>query len=63
MKYIDFASENGFGGVLVEGWNEGWDGNWSEDGTKFSFTKSYPDFDLGKITILCRYEKCAFDRS
>jgi alpha-glucosidase len=50
MKYIDFASENGFGGVLAEGWNEGWDGNWSEDGTKFSFTKSYPDFDLGKIT-------------
>jgi alpha-glucosidase len=50
MKYIDFASENGFGGVLVEGWNEGWDGNWSEDGTKFSFTKNYPDFDLGKVT-------------
>jgi alpha-glucosidase len=50
MKYIDFASENGFGGVLAEGWNEGWDGNWSEDGTKFSFTKSYPDFDLGTIT-------------
>lgn len=50
MKYIDFANENGFDGVLVEGWNEGWDGNWSEDGTKFSFTKSYPDFDLGKIT-------------
>ncbi len=49
-KYIDFASENGIGGVLVEGWNEGWDGNWSEDGTKFSFTKSYPDFDMGKIT-------------
>jgi alpha-glucosidase len=50
MKYMDFASENGFGAVLAEGWNEGWDGNWSEDGTKFSFTKSYPDFDLGKIT-------------
>jgi alpha-glucosidase len=50
MKYIDFASENGFGSVLVEGWNEGWDGNWSEDGTKFSFTNSYPDFDIGKIT-------------
>lgn len=50
MKYIDFASENGFDGVLVEGWNEGWDGNWFEDGTKFSFTKSYPDFDLEKIT-------------
>ncbi len=49
-KYMNFASANGFGAVLVEGWNEGWDGNWAEDGTKFSFTKSYPDFDLGKIT-------------
>jgi len=50
MRYIDFASENGFDGVLVEGWNQGWDGNWWEDGTKFSFTESYPDFDLEKIT-------------
>jgi hypothetical protein len=24
-KYIDFAAEHGFGGVLVEGWNEGWE--------------------------------------
>jgi len=50
MKYIDFASENGFDGVLVEGWNVGWDGDWSKDGTKFSFTRSYPDFELKKIT-------------
>ncbi len=52
MKYIDFASQNGFSGVLVEGWNEGWDGNWSKDGNAFSFTKAYPDFDLEKI---CQY--------
>lgn len=50
MKYIDFASENGFDAVLVEGWNHGWDGQWWIDGTKFSFTESYPDFDLEKIT-------------
>ncbi|MFZ5941760.1 MAG: glycoside hydrolase family 97 protein [Bacteroidota bacterium] len=49
-SYMDFAGKNGFGGVLVEGWNEGWDGNWSEDGTKFSFTKSYPDFNLEEVT-------------
>ena len=24
-RYIDFASEHGFDGVLVEGWNEGWE--------------------------------------
>lgn len=49
MKYIDFAAENGFGGVLVEGWNQGWDGNWIANGAIFNFTKSYPDFDLRKL--------------
>jgi alpha-glucosidase len=45
-RYIDFAAENGFGGVLVEGWNLGWDGNWIENAELFSFTEPYPDFDL-----------------
>ncbi|MFN7127759.1 MAG: glycoside hydrolase family 97 protein [Brevundimonas sp.] len=45
-RYIDFAAENGFGGVLVEGWNLGWDGDWVANGDKFDFTHSYPDFDL-----------------
>ena len=49
MKYIDFAAENGFQGVLVEGWNLGWDGDWISNGAIFSFTKPYPDFDLKKI--------------
>ncbi|MDX1577086.1 MAG: glycoside hydrolase family 97 protein, partial [Gemmatimonadota bacterium] len=44
--YIDFAAENGFGGVLVEGWNIGWDGNWIENADLFSFTEPYPDYDL-----------------
>ncbi|MBV8657826.1 MAG: glycoside hydrolase family 97 protein [Burkholderiales bacterium] len=45
-RYIDFAAANGFRGVLVEGWNLGWDGKWYGDGSQFSFTQSYPDFDL-----------------
>ena len=45
-SYIDFAAKHGFDGVLVEGWNVGWDGNWIENGDKFSFTQPYPDFDL-----------------
>jgi alpha-glucosidase len=45
-RYIDFAAENGFDGVLVEGWNKGWDGDWTKHGDQFSFTESYPDFDL-----------------
>ena len=32
MKMIDFAAANGFGGVLVEGWNIGWDGDWFANG-------------------------------
>lgn len=45
-RYIDFAAEHGFGGVMVEGWNVGWDGNWVENGDAFSFTQPYPDYDL-----------------
>lgn len=45
-RYIDFAAKYGFDGVLVEGWNEGWDGSWFHNGDVFSFTKAYPDFDL-----------------
>lgn len=50
MKYIDFAAKHGFSGVLVEGWNKGWENNWVKEGYKFSFTEPYPDFDIEKIT-------------
>ena len=45
-RYIDFAAANGFGGVLVEGWNKGWDGDWIQNANAFSFTEPYPDYDL-----------------
>ena len=45
-RYIDFAAKNGFRGVLVEGWNQGWESDWGHGGADFSFTRSYPDFDL-----------------
>jgi len=47
---IDFAAKYGFDGVLVEGWNKGWDGNWLESGGVFSFTESYPDFDFDMLS-------------
>lgn len=46
-KYIDFAAANGFGGVLVEGWNEGWEdwfGHYKD--YVFDFVTPYPDFDV-----------------
>lgn len=49
-RYIDFAAKHGFSGVLVEGWNKGWDGDWSANGHLFSFTEPYPDFDIKEIT-------------
>ncbi|OEG72393.1 alpha-glucosidase [Shewanella colwelliana] len=48
-RYMDFAADNGFAGVLVEGWNIGWDGSWFNNGDVFSFTEAYPDFDLPQI--------------
>src|SRR5213083_3175967 len=48
-RYIDFAAANGLGGVLVEGWNVGWDGDWIQNRNAFSFTRSYPDYDLPEV--------------
>ena len=48
-RYIDFAAKNGFGGVLIEGWNLGWDGDWFANGETFSFTQAYPDFDIAAV--------------
>lgn len=53
-RYIDFAAKHGLGGVLVEGWNYGWDTDWTKHGDGFSFTKAYPDYDLQG---LCRYAR------
>jgi len=43
-RTIDFASKHGIGGVLVEGWNTGWD-KWGAQGA-YDFVTPYPDFDL-----------------
>ena len=54
QRYIDFAAQHGFDGVLVEGWNVGWDGDWFNNGALFSFTEPYPDFDLHSVTDYAR---------
>lgn len=45
-RYIDFAAKYGFDGILVEGWNHGWDGDWFSNGDVFNFTNAYDDFDI-----------------
>lgn len=49
IRFMDFAAEHGFDGVLVEGWNIGWDGDWYNNGDVFSFTESYADFDIARV--------------
>jgi hypothetical protein len=54
-RYIDFAAKNGFDGVLVEGWNVGWEdwfGNWKEE--VFDFVTPYPDFDINAVTAYAK---------
>lgn len=48
-RYIDFAAEHGFRGVLVEGWNPGWDGQWFGNGWDFDFTRPTPHLDLESV--------------
>ena len=45
---IDFAAEYGFSGVLAEGWNVGWDGDYVGQPTQ-DLTTPAPDFDLGAV--------------
>jgi len=55
-KFIDFSAENNIGGVLVEGWNTGWErwiGFEDREGV-FDFVTPYPDYDINEVT---RYAK------
>ncbi|MCA6453195.1 MAG: glycoside hydrolase family 97 catalytic domain-containing protein, partial [Chitinophagaceae bacterium] len=54
-KYIDFAAKHGFDGVLVEGWNIGWE-DWFGNGKDyvFDFLTPYPDFDVKGIRDYAR---------
>ena len=55
-RYIDFASANGIKGLLVEGWNTGWDQwiNTEDREGVFDFMTPYPDYDFDEVV---RYAK------
>lgn len=50
-SFIDFAAANNIGGLLVEGWNTGWE-HWigfeDREGV-FDFVTPYPDYDLEEV--------------
>ncbi len=54
MAMIDFAAKHGFPGLLIEGWNKGWDGDWFGNGEDFSFTEATPDFDLPRLAAYAK---------
>ena len=50
-SFIDFAAENKIGGLLVEGWNTGWE-HWigfEEREGVFDFITPYPDYNLEEV--------------
>lgn len=50
-RYIDFASKNNISGLLVEGWNTGWErwiGFEDREGV-FDFVTPYPDYDIEEV--------------
>ncbi|MBQ3310350.1 glycoside hydrolase family 97 protein [Candidatus Saccharibacteria bacterium] len=49
IQYIDACKRLGIGGLLVEGWNNGWDGDWLQNGASTDFLKPVADFDLAKV--------------
>ncbi len=64
-RYLKFAAENGFGGVLAEGWNTGWEGYEGINDDRFSFVTPYPDYDVDALSayakelgvaIICHHE-------
>ncbi|WP_435416513.1 glycoside hydrolase family 97 protein [Polaribacter aestuariivivens] len=55
-RFIDFSAKNNIGGVLVEGWNTGWErwiGFEDREGV-FDFVTPYPDYDLDEVTAYAK---------
>lgn len=53
-EYIDAAVRLGIAGLLIEGWNEGWEGDWLENGINNKFTVPTSDFDLEEVARYAR---------
>ncbi len=52
-KYIDFAAEHHIAGVLVEGWNKGWE-SWLKGENVQDYLTPYPDFDLDYLAAYAK---------
>ncbi len=50
MEYIDFAAQHDIDGVLVEGWNRGWEGEWWQRKPTFIFDQPVAGFDIKAVS-------------
>lgn len=50
LRYINACKRLGITGLLIEGWNEGWDGDWTKNGDIMKRMQPYPDFDIRTVT-------------
>ncbi len=50
MQYIDSCKNLGIPALLVEGWNDGWEGDWLENGVNNKFMEATPDFDMQVVS-------------
>ena len=50
LHYLEKATKLGLSGLLIEGWNDGWEGDWLENGATTHFTTASPDFDIDKVS-------------
>lgn len=53
-QYIDFAAQQQIGSLLIEGWNQGWEGEWWQRPPTFSFTKSVAGFDFAEVAAYAK---------
>ncbi len=56
-EYIDAAVRLGISGLLIEGWNEGWEGDWLENGIDNKFTVATKDFDMDAVSRYAKQNK------
>nr|MCR5572240.1 glycoside hydrolase family 97 protein [Candidatus Saccharibacteria bacterium] len=50
MQYIDSCRNLGIPALLIEGWNDGWEGDWLENGVNNKFMQATPDFDMQVVS-------------
>lgn len=54
FQYIDSCKNLGIPALLIEGWNDGWEGDWLENGVNNKFMEATPDFDMQAVASYAR---------